>query len=73
MIARPSSSRRGRAGETKTLQIQLFDEEIHDADNAVFTDPVVQPIREKHRLAAINALDETRYARLDLIPGNWTV
>ena len=29
-----------------TLQTQLFNEEIHDVNQACFTDPVSQPIRE---------------------------
>lgn len=70
VVARPSSPRGGRASETETLQIQLFDEDIHDANEAVLTDPVVQPFGEKHRLAAINALDETRHARLRLTCGS---
>ena len=70
MIARPPSPRGGIAGETKTLQIQLFNEEIIDANEAVLTDSIVQPFREKHRPATINALDESRHARLRLTCGS---
>jgi len=59
VVARPPRSRRDRAGEAKKRQIQLFDEQVHDADEAVLTDPVIQPIWEKQRLAAINTLNET--------------
>lgn len=60
----PSSPRGDRASETETQQIKLVDEKIHGTYEAILADPVVQPIRKKHRLAAINALDETRHARL---------
>jgi hypothetical protein len=63
MIGGPSRPRGGRANETETFQIKLFYEEIHDPNEAILTDPVVQPFRKKHRLTAINALDETRHAR----------
>lgn len=66
VVAWPSGPRGDRTGEAKTLQIQLFDEEIDNPDEAILTDPVVQPIRKKHLLAAINALDETRHVRLRL-------
>ena len=64
MVAGPPRSRRDRAGEAKKRQIQLFDEQVHAADEAVLTDPVIQPIREKQRLAAINTLNETRHVCL---------
>ncbi len=70
MIAGSSSARRGRASETGTQQIQLFKKEINDANVAVLVYLVVKPIREKHRLAAINTLDETRHARLLLTCGS---
>jgi len=61
VITWPSGPRGGGTGEAQARQIKLIDEKIDDADEAVFTDPVIQPIREKHRLAAINTLDETRH------------
>lgn len=57
------SARGGEAGETKALHIELLDEEIHDANDAVFTDPVVRPFREKHRRATINALARVEYQK----------
>lgn len=36
--------------------IKLIDEQIYNADKIFFADPVFQPLGEKHRLAALNAL-----------------
>ena len=46
VIAGPPRPRGGGAGESKTLQIELFNEEIDNADEAILTDPVVQQIRK---------------------------
>jgi len=70
VITWPPGPRGGGAGEAQARQIKLVDEKIDDADEAVFTDLVIQLIREKHRLAAINALDEPRHSRLRLTCGS---
>lgn len=54
-MAGPPRPRGGRTGEAKPVPIKPFDKHIDNAEEAILTDPVVQPIRTRHRLAAINA------------------
>ena len=46
VITWPPGPRGGGAGEAQVRQIKLVDIKIDDADEAVFTDPVIQLIRE---------------------------
>lgn len=62
MIAGPTGSSRDRTHEAEVCQIKLVDEQIDDANKVIRADPVLQPFWKKHRLAALNALDETDHA-----------
>lgn len=68
MVSRSASARGGRALNAEGRQIELIDEQIDDANKIILTDPVFQALGEKHRLATLNPLDETRHADLPL-PG----
>jgi len=57
VIPRPAGARRDRAHETEVCKIKLIDEQVNNANKIILTDPIFQPFRKKHRLAALDALN----------------
>jgi len=70
VITFPSGPRRGGTGEAKVRKIKRINDKIGDVDDAILANPVLNLIREKHRLAAANTLDEIRLAHLRLTCGS---
>lgn len=61
MISRTTRACRSRSDEAEFRQIQFVDKKIDDARKGGLADPILKPIREQHRLAALDAPDETRH------------
>jgi hypothetical protein len=61
VISGSTRASRSQADEAEAWKIQIVDEESDHADKMIFTDPILQPIREKQRLKPVDAFDETRH------------
>lgn len=55
----PGRPVRAAAQEAEGSQIKWFDEEVNDADEMVLADPILQPLRQKRCLVAVQTFDET--------------
>ena len=52
------------SGETKVPQVELIHEDINDAHQAIFANPILEAVREKCRPRPIRPFDETRHSAL---------
>lgn len=64
MVARSASGFRFCTIETQRFQVQLFDENIHDADRFIFCDVVVQAFRKQNALGSVGTFDESLHEKL---------
>lgn len=62
MIPGPSCPRGRMSGESKPGQIKFVDKDVHNSNQVILADPVLQPLRKERCLLPVDPFDETRHA-----------